>query len=558
MAGTAGTIARRLRSAALAAGLALAVARPLVAADPPAPAAGPDPVEERLKAIEALNARLLSRYEGLARQAESDRRAADERYRSLEARYEKLRQDRDARPAPEVPASELPRLPIGVAPVEGEAAEGAGRPGDQGAEEASSPEPLDEPSWPLGTRYQEGFTLHSADDELQLRFRVLNQVDFKDFVPNDLFPARSGLYIPRTRVYFEGQVSRSLEYEVSIQRSVEGVWDLLDGNINIRPSEAFQVQFGRMLVPYSYDWYDHLEQYFITPERGLFPLNFGLSRSAGLMAHGLVLDDRLQYAVGGFDGRLAGVADNNTTRDAVGYLNARPFLRGDRFPALRYLNLGGSIFVGLQNIAAEPLPLRTSLQSSENDEAASAASATFLTYNEGVAAFGDRAAGALHLAYYRGGLSVEAEYQAGRFGLARFDEHGRRVAGASVPVTGYHITTGYFLTGEEVQRRSTVVPLRPFRIRPGEFSPGAVELFARFSELAVSREVFTGGFSDPEESSRDARMVDVGFNWYWNRYVKWYVDWQLPYFGSPVLVNEIDGLKRSSAPLFWVRCQVYF
>ena len=71
---------------------------------------------------------------------------------------------------------------------------------------------------------------------------------------------------------------------MSLQRSLEGTWDLLDGNLNFRPSERFQVKFGRMLVPYSYDWFDHLEQYFITPERALFPLNFGLSRQAGLMA----------------------------------------------------------------------------------------------------------------------------------------------------------------------------------------------------------------------------------------------------------------------------------
>ena len=128
----------------------------------------------------------------------------------------------------------------------------------------------------------EGFTFKSWDDEYQLRLRILDQTDFKDFSPSDQVPAQSGLYIPRVRVYFEGQLTSLFQYEVSIQRSVEGVWDLLDGNVNIDPDPRFQVRFGRMLVPYSYDWYDHLEQYFITPERSLFPLNFGMSRSAGL------------------------------------------------------------------------------------------------------------------------------------------------------------------------------------------------------------------------------------------------------------------------------------
>lgn len=515
-------------------------------ADEP-PAAATDAIEARLKALEALNARLLNQYDELERAREADRKESDARYQSLEARYEALRREHEAIPEPSVPESELPRLPISTEAVEPNAEPEPGATGDTGKR-----------TWALESRFGEGFEFSTPDDELQLRFRVLNQIDFKDFIPNDMLPARSGLYIPRTRVYFEGQVSKSLEYEVSIQRSVEGVWDLLDGNLNVRPSEPFQIQFGRMLVPYSYDWFDHLEQYFIAPERGLFPLNFGLSRSAGLMAHGLVLDERLQYAVGGFDGRLAGIADNNTTRDAVGYLNARPFLHSERFPALRHLNLGGSIFGGLQNIPAEPLPLRTSLQSSENDEAARAASATFLTYNENVYAFGDRAAGALHLAYYWRGLSVEAEYQKGRFGYMRRNPEEHTLVLANVPVTGYNITGAYFVTGEEITERTTVVPLRNFRIRPGEFSPGAVELFARYSELEMGREIFTHDFADPANSSRSARMVDVGVNWYWNRFVKFYFDWQLPYFGSPVLVNEANGLHRSSAPLFWLRCQIYF
>ena len=135
---------------------------------------------------------------------------------------------------------------------------------------------------PLRASLGDGFTFKSEDDEYQLRLRVLDQTDFKDFIPNNQIPASSGLYIPRVRVYFEGQLTRLFQYEVSIQRSVDGLWDLLDGNVNFRPDQRFQVRFGRMLVPYSYDWYDHLEQYFITPERALFPLNFGIARSAGL------------------------------------------------------------------------------------------------------------------------------------------------------------------------------------------------------------------------------------------------------------------------------------
>ena len=44
-------------------------------------------------------------------------------------------------------------------------------------------------------------------------------------------------------------------------------------------------------------------------------------------------------------------------------------------------------------------------------------------------------------------------------------------------------------------------------------------------------------------------MVDVGFNWYPNRFVKFYADWQLPYFATPVLVNPLTDRYASAPPL---------
>ena len=237
---------------------------------PPAPLPDSPQVtalEERLRRVEEVNARLLE-------QLKSDREESARRYGELEDRYRELqRRPAEPRPAAEAETS----LASGETTTR---SSHLGRPGEVGR-----PHPTRE--LPLQARFADGFQLASEDDEFDLRFHVLDQTDFKLFTPNDRTFGKSGLYIPRVRVYLEGRLTRLLEYEVSLQRSVEGTWDLLDGNLNLRPSDAFQVKFGRMLVPYSYDWFDHLEQYFITPERALFPLNFGLSRQAGLMAWGL-------------------------------------------------------------------------------------------------------------------------------------------------------------------------------------------------------------------------------------------------------------------------------
>ena len=510
-------------------------------------------LDGRIRRLEAINLRLLEQYEAvLDRDARRDRQ-----YRDLEARYDALlhRIDPEVRPAEAstiLPKSPSPGLAVGAA-----------EPSDAGVAEREAllagpgrdyPDFSTERAPRLLGRITEGFELATPDDEFSLQFRVLNQVDFKAFAPNDLDPAISGLYLPRTRFYFAGRLTRPFEYEVSVQRSVEGVFDLLDAYLNARIGEGFQLKFGRSIVPYSFDWYDHLEPYFITPERSLFPLNFGLSRQAGVAAWGYLLDGRLEYAVGGFSGGNNGVADTNTTRDAVGYLNWRPFLNARRSP-WRFLNLGGSI-AGGQKVRPEEgiLPLRTSIQSTENSREAAAASITFLDFEEDVRDLGDRVQGALHAAYYGGGWSFEAEVQAGRFQFAKAGLLRR----PQVPVVGYHITGAYFLTGEVVDNRSTVIPLRPLDPFHGQYGPGAIEAFARISQLSLGREVFDFDLADERLWTNNVTLTDVGFNWYSNRFIKFYFDWQHSFFGSPVLVNAAEGLRRRESDLFWIRCQIWF
>jgi phosphate-selective porin OprO/OprP len=511
--------------------------RDIAHGQPPAPlpdSAQVTALEERLRRVEEVNARLLE-------QLRSDREESARRYGELEDRYRELRRRlREPRPATEPE----------TAPAPGERSTRSshlGRPGEVGRVQST-------PELPLKARFADGFQLASEDDEFDFRFHVLDQTDFKLFIPNDRTFGKSGLYIPRVRVYFEGRLTRFWEYEVSLQRSLDGSWDLLDGNLNLHWADAFQVKFGRCLVPYSYDWFDHLEQYFIAPERALFPLNFGLSRQAGLMAWGRAGEGRLDWALGGFNGHLTGLADNNPNQESVGYLNLRPFLGSDRFPALRHLNVGASGAIGQVARNEAPLPLRTSVQAAENDEATTDASAVFLNFNEGTFYQGDRLFGAVHLAYYYRGLSLESEWNIGQFQMTR---PGLRHK-PEIPVRGFHIALSYFVTGEQIERRTTVVPLRPFRLMSGEWGPGAIEPFIRYSQLNLGSILFKDDLANGSFWTNDVSMVDLGVNWYPNRWIKFYVDWQHAAFGSPVLVNEARGTFGRSTDLLWVRCQVYF
>jgi phosphate-selective porin OprO/OprP len=490
-------------------------------------------VEQRLRRLEEVNARLIE-------QLKHDREESDRRYGELEGRYRALQ----SRLGEERPAAATESVP-----VSGEAStrsSNLGRPGELGRTYPG-------PELPLKARLADGFQLATEDDEFDLRLHVLDQTDYKTFAPNDMTFGKSGAYVPRVRVYFEGRLTRFWEYEVSLQRSLDGVWDLLDGNINIPFSEAFQLKLGRCLVPYSFEWFDHLEQYFIAPERALFPLNFGLSRQAGVLAWGNAGDGRLDYAIGGFSGHLSGVTDNNPDQAAVGYFNLRPFQSSARYPALRQLNIGASGALGQVVRDEAPLPLRTSVQAAENDDATTDASAVFLNFNDGTVYHGKSNFGAVHLAYYFRGLSFESEWNIGEFQMTRPDLRNK----ADIPVRGFHAMVSYFITGEEIERRTTVVPVRPFRPCSGEWGPGAIEPFVRYSQLNLGDIVFKDGLANGEFWTNNVGLVDLGLNWYPNRWIKFYADWQHAAYGSPVLIND-RGIFSRSSDLFWLRCQVYF
>ena len=117
---------------------------------------------------------------------------------------------------------------------------------------------------------------------------------------------------------------------------------------------------------------------------------------------------------------------------------------------------------------------------------------------------------------------------------------------------------GYFLTGEHIDWRSRVTPLRPFLpTNKGDHrGPGAWEVVGRVSELGLGKEVFSSGFADPNLWSDRATTTELGLNWYWNYYVKMYMFWLHSQFGSPVQYRP-GGLQTTS-DMFWLRFQLYF
>ncbi len=229
-------------------------------------------------------------------------------------------------------------------------------------------------------------------------------------------------------------------------------------------------------------------------------------------------------------------------------------MRSERFPLLRNFNVGVSGFLGKQVSPQSPLPLRTSLQTSENDPGAQKATSIFLQYNDDAYLIGGRSASALHIAWYVGGLSVEIEWQGSR---DHYERAGQPFQ-VSVPVSGNHFTASYFITGETITGRGMVTPLRPFDPARNSWGPGAIEPFARYSNLSLGQTVFTAGLANSQDWTRTIGMTDIGFNWYLTRYLKIYVDWQHSMYDTPVLLNPATGVRSRENDLFWIRGQLYY
>jgi phosphate-selective porin OprO and OprP len=398
----------------------------------------------------------------------------------------------------------------------------------------------------------DGIRWGTDDDEFNIGIRAMQQLDARIYANPNMKYATSGITDPRTRIYFYGHLTRPFSYEFSFQDSY-GSLLLLDSYINYRYSDGFNLQLGRYKTPFCYEWYRVHIWDLLAPERSLFAQNFEGQRRFGLMGHGDLFNKRLEYAVGSFNGQRNGYTDFNSHQDVMAFLNFKPFYNREEGFLLRDLQVGGSLDAGIENNPLSPAVLTTSQVETPAGLTPGSASVPFLAFNNNVRERGYRALWELHTAYYFGGLSLLGAWDSG------FQDYALGSSGPApirVPTGGYFVQAGYILTGETIRDRTLIDPLKPFDLSPGHFGLGAFEVTARFSQLQLGRQVFTGGLANPMLWTNEAQMVDVGFNWYLNRFLKVYFDWEHAMFGSPVMYNA--GRFQKSNDLYWLRLQAYF
>ncbi|MFO0891292.1 MAG: porin [Isosphaeraceae bacterium] len=408
------------------------------------------------------------------------------------------------------------------------------------------------PRVPLRGAFGPGFQFQTEDEEFRLQIHVLSQTEARVWGPPGREPGNSGFFFPRQRFFFNGRITRPVEYVFSINRGLNSL-DLLDAFVNYHPDSRFQLRVGRYMTPLGFDQFAIRPMWLPTPERSLFTTNLGLNRQIGAMAWGFLFDDRLDYAAGVFNGSRNSFQSLNNAADFIGFLNARPFQDSEALWFAQFLNLGTSVAYGYQDQPPVPMSFRVGAVSPDA-AVPGVATVPFLILQPGVIERGNRLLGSVHGAYYFRGLSLLGEWQYGYNSYAT----AARPSPVTVPVSGYYVTAAYFLTGEHVESRTMIRPRRPLipTSKTQSRGPGAWEAVARVSELRLGESVFTGGFADPNLWSNSALTTELGVNWYWNEHFKIYMFWLHGEFGDPVLTRP--GGFQQTADLFWLRMQLWF
>lgn len=400
---------------------------------------------------------------------------------------------------------------------------------------------------PARVRFGPGFQIQSEDSEFQIEIHDLTQFDGRFYLQGEQQPVHTTYLLPREWFILTGRLTRPFEYYVSFAQGIDNV-NLLDAYLNVNFTPRAQLKLGRYKTPFTYEFYALGINSFPTPERSLFFNNFGLNRDLGFMFFGQLGQNRLDYAIGSFNGTRNGYVDSNDFKDVAGLVNFRPFATRQG-SWLESLNFGGSFDAGLQNNVPIPQVFRTNVATTGN----LAVGPQFLALDSNVREHGYRAFWAIHMAYYYRHLSLITEWESGFQDYAQLNQLDYRTR---LPVQSYYVMGGYFLTGETVSGRGVLRPIRNFDLRQGKRGLGAVELVGRYSYLNIGKDVFSAGLADPNLWTNQLYATDIGINWYWNQFIKMYIGWQHAGFGDPVLYAP--GKRQLTSDQFWLRWQIYF
>lgn len=375
---------------------------------------------------------------------------------------------------------------------------------------------------PVVTAGERGFSLESRDKAWVFRLRGLIHTDVREYFSDANLPDNADSYLfRRVRPTFEGTLFGIYDFKF-MPDFAGGRAIAVDAYVDARFSPAFKLRVGKFKSPVGLERLQSAsDMRFI--ERGL-PTGLAPNRDIGVQLHGDVLDKRLNYAVGIFDGVVDGGSidatadtDSNGDKEIAARLFFSPFLASQNF-ALRGLSFG---------IAGSSTDHRGTTSNTQLPSYRSPGQQNVFGYRTGTTATiadGRRLRFSPQATYYNGAFGALGEY-------IKVSQEVSRSAAAGVRQQrlehdAWQLQLSYVLTGEEASFGG-IRPKAPFKV--GAAGWGAVELVTRYQVLDLDSESFTGGaasFADPASAIQKAHAYALGINWWFNRNIKWVLNYE--------------------------------
>jgi len=394
-----------------------------------------------------------------------------------------------------------------------------------------------EPSVSVG---QNGLLITSADKQYWVNVRGYAQLDDRTFLDGGSKNGLTDTFLVRSaRPIIEAKMTDYMDTRFMVDFG-RGQSTLLDayGNFHPMPNtnwDWINFRAGETKVPVGLErWESESDVLFV--ERGQ-TTNLVPYRDIGIMAYGYPLSKQIEYEIGIMNGAAdfqANTGDADQSKDVVARIFTHPFVWTD-------VNVLKGLGVGVAGTYGNH-------QGTPN----STNSATGLTTN-GYLTIGQRAFFTYSVAndfangtqwrlnpqamYYNGPFGSYAEYVINEQAVGNGTTH----TTLDLRNTAWEGVASYVLTGENAAFDG-VLPKEDFNPKAGNW--GAFELVGRLSGLEVDKNAFPT-FASLATSSSSAFERTVGATWYWNRAVKFNLDFSYTTFDKGAAGNADHEPERA-------------
>jgi len=386
---------------------------------------------------------------------------------------------------------------------------------------------------------RDGLTVRSADNSFSFRLRGYVQSDARFFGANGpVAPGSSTFLLRRVRPILEATAYKYFALRLMPDFG-GGQVVLYDAYAEAKPTAALNLRVGKFKPPIGLERLQSATDVRFV-ERGL-PTSLVPNRDVGVQLYGDLVNARVQYQVGAFDGAPDAAnldGDASTGKDVVGRVFFRPFATNASAPDLGF-GIAGSTGTERGTLTAPALgSYRTTGQL-----------ALFRYRTDGTApntvlADGRRTRVSPQGYLYVGPVGVLAEYVRSTHNVRR------ATTAAALTNQAWQVSGGWVLTGER-ESYTSVTPDHPL---DGSKSGGlgALELVARYGVLTTDADAFPT-FADPASQPRRARAAGVGLNWRLTRGLLFAANYERTQLDGPA-----EATARSTEHAVLTRLQLGF